>query len=418
MIRLRNHLRIFSDERYSRLAFVAVSSVVTIWTGYVRSAGLDPHTLWHDDVWVASLTKLTSLTTAVAVPAPVPPGFLAILWVSKRLFQDPELSLQLLPFLCSLAVIPVVGALVARVSGSYLLGIAASCLMSLNANVANYSVFVKQYTTGSLVTVLLLLLAALFFPQTKLVWFKICAAFGFAAQFLSFPSVFSSVVLVNLALWQAVRDRNREPTVGWRIVRTTLIFDLAFAASYFLYLGRRSSPELVDYWRGYFMPVDSIGSAWDFLARDGLGAIQGALPAAFVSATPLVLLGLIWLLSKPTTRPLGAFALLFYAAVVVASALRLYPVGGGRTDIFSYPVTFFLFTMGVHSLTRWLPIRHVLNASFCIVLLAVVMVRPVTASYFELDLSHYVRILQVRSWDADGIVISEPGSYLAGYYSN
>ena len=120
--------------------------LVTIWTGYVRSAGLDPHSLWYDDLWVAAVVKLDSLFEAVSLAVPAPPAFVGALWFSRRLIPDPELSLQLVPYCASLAVIPLLAIVVAMISGSRALGVVAGSLIALSPNVAYYSVFVKQYS--------------------------------------------------------------------------------------------------------------------------------------------------------------------------------------------------------------------------------------------------------------------------------
>ena len=103
--------------------FAVVIGLVTIWTGYVRAAGLNPHSLWFDDLWVAAVVKLDSLFEAVSLPVPAPPAFLGALWLSKRLVPDPELSLQLVPYCASLAAIPLLAVVVATISRSRALGV-------------------------------------------------------------------------------------------------------------------------------------------------------------------------------------------------------------------------------------------------------------------------------------------------------
>ena len=63
------------NEHRDNLIFAVVIGLVTVWTGYVRAAGLDPHSLWYDDLWVASVVKLDSLFEAVSLPVPAPPAF-------------------------------------------------------------------------------------------------------------------------------------------------------------------------------------------------------------------------------------------------------------------------------------------------------------------------------------------------------
>ena len=54
------------NARRENSIFAVVIGLVTTWTGYIRSAGLDPHTLWYDDLWVAAVMKVDSLFEAVS----------------------------------------------------------------------------------------------------------------------------------------------------------------------------------------------------------------------------------------------------------------------------------------------------------------------------------------------------------------
>ena len=172
---------------------------MTIWTGYIRSAGLNPHSLWYDDLWVAAVVKLDSLFEAVSLQVPAPPAFIGALWFLRRLVPDPELSLQLVPFCASLAVIPLLAVVVATISKSRSLGVVAGSLMALSPNVAYYSVFVKQYTVDVLAIAGLLLMAVCFFRSREIRYLRLGAGLSVVSLLFSFPSVFAGVVFVNLA---------------------------------------------------------------------------------------------------------------------------------------------------------------------------------------------------------------------------
>ena len=163
-----------------------------------------------------------------------------------------------------------------------------------------------------------------------------------------------------------------------------------------------------------------------FLSTRGLGAIRNALPTALASGVPLVGVGLVWLMVKPPWRWFGVFVLLVYVAAIVASGLHLYPISGGRpdrpalarTDLFSYPLTVMLFTLGIGALTSWLPRRALANFPLCVLALALVAVRPAPASYFPLDHSNFVRLMDSFEEDTDGVVLWSAARFLGGYYSS
>ncbi len=179
-------------------------------------------------------------------------------------------------------------------------------------------------------------------------------------------------------------------------------------------------------WAAGFLPIDSADAAWRFLSTRGLGAIRNALPSAVTSGAPLVAVGLVWLIAKPAWRWFGLFVLLVYLAAVVASGLHLYPISGGapdrpalaRTDLFSYPITVALFTLGLGALTSWMPRRALANIPLCVLALALVAARPAPASYFPLDHSRFVRLMDGFQEDTDGVVLWSAARFLGGYYSS
>ena len=70
-------------------------------------------------------------------PGPIP----HLAW-TLRPVPDPEWSLQLLPFACGLACIPVMALVVQSVTRDYGLAILAAALTALNPLLAHYTVFV------------------------------------------------------------------------------------------------------------------------------------------------------------------------------------------------------------------------------------------------------------------------------------
>ena len=406
--------------------FAVVIGLVTVWTGYVRAAGLNPHSLWFDDLWVAAVVKLDSLFEAVSLPVPAPPAFLGALWFSRRLVPDPELSLQLVPYCASLAAIPLLAVVVATISRSQALGVVAGSLIALSPNVAYYSVFVKQYTVDVLAVAGLLLSAAWFFRSREPRHLRLGAWLSILSLLFSFPSVFAGAVFVNLAALLHMWSADSEPSRTGPIIRTALVFNLVLGIVFLLIVSGRSNANVTGYWAASFLPLDSGVAAWQFLSTRGLGAIRNALPTALASGVPLVGVGLVWLMVKPPWRWFGVFVLLVYVAAIVASGLHLYPISGGRpdrpalarTDLFSYPLTVMLFTLGIGALTSWLPRRALANFPLCVLALALVAVRPAPASYFPLDHSNFVRLMDSFEEDTDGVVLWSAARFLGGYYSS
>jgi uncharacterized membrane protein len=154
---------------------------------------------WKDDLVWGAIANTRDLATVVTVPAHSSPGFFAALWVMRRLFSDPEWPLQLLPFFCGLAAIPVIATTVFRLTGADGLALLAAALTALNPLLVHYSVFVKEYSLGFLVTAALLLSAASLLeneePDPRR--FARLSILAGAAVFISFPSVFASFPMVT-----------------------------------------------------------------------------------------------------------------------------------------------------------------------------------------------------------------------------
>ena len=275
---------------------------------------------------------------------------------------DLELSLQLVPYCASLAAI-LLAVVVATISRSRALGVVGGALIALSPNVAYYSVFVKQYTVDVLAVAGLLLTAAWFFRSREPRHLRLGAGLSILSLLFSFPSVFAGAVFVNLAALMHVWSTDSRPGRTGPIIRTALGFNLVLGVVFLVIISGRSNANVTEYWAASFLPLDSGDAAWRFISTRGLGAIRHALPTALASGVPLVGVGLVWLIVKRPWRWFGVFVLLVYLAAVVASGLHLYPISGGRPDgsalarpdLFSYPLTVMLFTLGIGALTSWLP---------------------------------------------------------------
>ena len=284
----------------------------------------------------------------------------------------------------------------------------------------------KQYTVDVLAVAGLLLTAAWFFRSREPRHIRLGAGLSILSLLFSFPSVFAGAVFVNLAALMNVWATDSRPGRTGPIIRTALGFNLVLGVVFLVIISGRSNANVTEYWAASFLPLDSGDAAWRFISTRGLGAIRHALPTALASGVPLVGVGLVWLIVKRQWRWFGVFVLLVYLAAVVASGLHLYPISGGRpdgsalprTDLFSYPLTVMLFTLGIGALTSWLPRRALANTALCVLALALVAVRPAPASYPPLNHSDFVRLMDSFGEETDGVVLWSTARFLGGYYSS
>ena len=139
-------------------AAVAVAAVTAVAVA-VRLPELNPPSLWVDDLIYGAIIK-SDLWSMLAAPIHVAPALFVILRLLYLALPDPEWSLQIFPFACGIAAIPVMAALVRVVTRDDSLAMLAAAATALNPLLAHYTLFVRQYTLDFLATALFLLAGA------------------------------------------------------------------------------------------------------------------------------------------------------------------------------------------------------------------------------------------------------------------
>lgn len=329
------------------LVLAVMESAAAAW-----AQGLNPPTLYFDHVWVATLAKLPSLWAAVSAPAPTPPGFVALEWLCHRVLPDPELSLQMLPFVVGLLTIPAVWWLVWKLTSSRVAALTAAAGLALNPWLGGEAVAVKQYTLDALISILLLLFALRTFARPATARrLLLTVGVALSAIFFSLFSVFLGAALVAAEALRVVR----RGTGGWKHALGPAVLYLCgiFAIRQGVLQGR--APEgLTSFWLGYFLPVNDVSRAFRFLfVTRGPAAVGGGMPFALGSLALLAVPGWYWLWRREAHRPLAVTVLVLYLGLPVASALHLYPMGDYRTNLFLDPITLVLAVVGLHAIASW-----------------------------------------------------------------
>lgn len=411
-----------------RAALLLALGAVVARAVFARVPGLNPGTLWYDDLVYAAIMRTEDLWSMLTAPLHVGPGLLAIWRGLYTVFPDPEWSLQLLPFAAGTAAIPAMALAVRAVTGEDSLALLAAGVTALNQMLAHYTVFVHQYAIEFLVTALFLLAAARLSPNhttadpRRFGRFAMC---GGLATFFSVTSVFIAFPVVNLGAACAFRDRRRDRGRAARMLGIAAAYNVAVLVAYLL-LRNRSNPSARALFADGFMPLDSVVAALGFLAENGRYLLETSLPGwgtgwnlnpGTVSwPLPFLFLGLAWLLAQRSTRFLGLVVVCFYAERIVASVLWIYPLGMGRTDVFAFPVGICLFAAGIQAATAALPRPARFRLAAAAAVVAFALARPVDAWYFDIDDVPLVDHLAVRIDDRDALVLSESAIFLTAFY--
>ena len=411
-----------------RAGLVFAGGAVVLRAAVARLPGLNPPSLWYDDLVYGSIIRSERFLDMVTAPVHVAPGLLVVWRWMYALIPDPELSLQILPFVCGIAAIPLTALVVWRLTGDAAITLLAGAVTSLVQLLAHYTVFVHQYSIEAAITALFLVAA------TRLVrdgcdvdpqCFQRVALAGGIAAFFAVPVVLVTFPVVNLGVLYAARAwrERRRPAPG--IVWSAVAYNAIVAAAWLL-LRNRSNPIVrADHADG-FLPIDSVAAAWGFLADQGGRLLMISLPGwtegwsfnpGEVSWTlPFIALGLVWLLVRRPTRFFGLAVLGIYASRVAASALWIYPLGLGRPDIFSFPVAICLFAVGIHAATAALPHPHTARVAVATAVVVFALVRPVGVGYWDTNGAPLIHHLAASAHEDDPVLLSASGAYLAAFY--
>ena len=337
-------------ERGSWYLWISVI-VLTVVALITRSPGLDPPSLFIDDLWQGLLSSMP-LGDQIRLRSSSPIGFTALLGAALRLIPAPELSLQVAPFLAGLALIPVMALTVFRLTKSPPASILAAALVTWAPLLGPLSIRVKHYTLDALLVAILLLLTILAGENKNR--FPALAAAALIFCLFSFSSALVAVLLIGAFAFTHLRRPLATPE-NRRVLVYLTMFIAGTVLLYVVVLKSQKNATLENFWLDYF--PDSYP---DFLT--GLFALfQGLVPSFDFLPTPM---GAIWrhllavvfiglaaygtvsLISRPDRRWLGIGVLLVYPVLGVVAVLHLYPLGGGRTDLFTYPVTVLLISCG------------------------------------------------------------------------
>lgn len=304
-----------------------------------RLDGWAPYSLWLDDLWVAVLAKSASLPFIWTTQIPTPPGFVFLLKLAELLPGDGAWRLQLLPLLFSLLQLPLIAALVVRLTGSHVLGGLAALLLVLNTNLATYSLRIKHFSLDGLVTLLALWLLTECLREHKRRSIYLLMALCAIAPVFSFASLFMLAVCGGAGWLVVWRTSAADPGFRRALLLGACALGTWLAILCFALFHGRANPELVSFWKRYYLPIDSLDAMWGFFKDQGRLAMVRAFPQNAGWMAWAVPVGLIAGVLNRRSRFATVTVLGFYLLLLVLSAARLYPFGAGRLDIFAFPVT-------------------------------------------------------------------------------
>lgn len=335
---------------WSWLSYAALMA----WAAVRWDSGLSPPALGQDDLWVAFVIKYATSGDLLIYEAPIPMGFVAAQQLVSPWFSNAQLSMQIVPFLCGLAVIPLAGWATSQITRRWELGLVAGALVMLIPELGLFSVRVKQFTWDAAAMLALLAIGA---PHLDPDEPDRPERLSFAAAVIllfSFNTIFLGVVLCHVRVLMSAYHRQSLR----RAVLAALAYDLFALALYTFRLDAQSADWIVHYWQKWYgfppqAPSWENGLQLDWARRAAGRAYLTWLPRPLRAWTVLAPVGLATLFLARRTRWLGLALTGGAAALLVAALLLLYPHGGGRTDFFFKPMLAVLSAVAFGTATRW-----------------------------------------------------------------
>jgi len=396
----------------SAAIWIALVIGLTARAAWLRAPAWNPPSLFFDDQWVGIVATRMTVSDYLALRPPVPAGFALLLASLARLFADPEWPLQLLPTACSVALVPLTGWTLHRLTGRPALGLLAAAMVVVDPRLATFGVRVKPYALDALLAVGLVLLATWVARAPDRSRHGVLAAAAVMAALLSFPALFVGGALVGAFLLlglRAGRDRARASLLA------TLVFTAGGGLVYVLLLRGAARLPLSVYWRSYLLPTGDAGEAARFLLTRGVGFLTGPFPRSLEWLCLLVPVGLSILLWRRATRWLGVAILLLGIEVVAASALGGYPIGGARTDMYAHGILIILVCCALLPLfsarvSRWS------GAVLAVAALALVLSSAKPSRYPPRRDAELVRRAHATLGPDDTLLLFPAAGIAAGYY--
>lgn len=400
------------SPRREHVLFAAGVAAIVALAASLRLPGLAPPSLFLDDVWVALLAREASLADLLTLRPPHPAGFMALQILAHRLLPGAELSVQLVPFAASLALIPLGGWLVWRRAGSVSGGLLAAALLALNPTLSDHSVRVKPYATDALLSLVLVAvtLRCLAEPSSRRLWRL--ALLAPLAILLSYPAALAGAVGFAVAFSSAaLSTRDRGP-----LTRIAGVFVAAEATLGALFVLGQSNETLRSFWQTEFMPLETPAGALMFIASRTAFVILGSFPPGWRALGILAPLAVALLFRRRETRPAGALLAALWAAFFAAAAARLYPMDG-RTAAFAFPLVALLAAWTISSVFRRASSPLVREAVPAFLAAAILLTSAVPVTYPPFEDARLVRALVSEARPGDAVLLYPHANWGAAYYS-
>jgi hypothetical protein len=407
---MRKHWRI--------VIFASVIAWLMIRVTWRIRTGINPDSLWLDDQWVATLALHASFVDLLELMPPAPLGFLLLLKLLTSVVGWGDWQLQLLPILFGLAQIPLIGWIAWRATDRVSLGVLAAILLSGSTMFLVFLLRVKQYTLEGLIALILIALALQCVRSRRAGAFATVVVAALVALPLSFTAIPVGLVLINVLSLHMLRvkdDVNAPSRV--RVLASTALYNVAVLSWLGLVQMRQANETMYEFWWRQYLPIGDAEALREFTGVWLKQFLTGGLPPMLAWLVCIVPIGVVLLCLRRQTRLLGLAFILFYGGMLTLSAMQRYPIGGGRTDIFSYPITILSIVAGIWAVSRYARILPAIILAVVIARMLALFPHP-TINYPLNDDRDTVETIQQMLAPEDGLIIGPYSSWAVACYGD
>jgi hypothetical protein len=315
-----------------------------------------------------------------------------------------------------------------------------------------YSPRARHYSFDSLSTIILLFFYIKFFSkkiETKyLIIFLSLALVLFLG---SFTSIIIAGILAHILFFRIIKEYlenyKSRPFYAklslvwlnlWRVKKILfiIIFDILAVFIYFNLLKTYVGLNIYEYWNNFFIDIhqsflniflDIFGKIVFFIMEPfwSVGEFFANTVGEYIFLVLLLVIlffGMIYLYKNKLFGILF-FIGSFYIVAVFLSVLKLYPLSGGRVDIYSYPITILLGVCGIWQVVVFSKFDRTLKVIFFVYLYS--MFFALSFFYFtgiqypyKINIKNYVGIIEQNATENDAILISPHSDYAFAYYTD
>ncbi len=348
----------------TRVAYFLTTVAVVAGVGFRLRMLLMGRSLWLDPAMLALNVvdkSFLGLLGRLDLNQSAPFGFLLISKFCGRMFDYNELSLMLFPFLCGVAALLLFCTL-ARESLQPVPASIACILLAVCSTAVYYSGEFKQYSGDLFAAVLVLFLShRLLRSDFEVRWIAAFIAGGVFAFCLSHPA---PIMLGGCGIALIVGARKRGDSRTFQLVGALAVLASVYLVLYLVQIRPSIPDSLVQYHATSFaLMSDQPESAgrWWLPVIGGYGSFPlGFGHWAWLSLVAIAA-GLVSVVASSRNRSSGYLLVFPWLILVAASAVHLYPIATGRSDVhsrfmlFTVPLAVMLIARGVEWLSNSTP---------------------------------------------------------------